>query len=70
MTVTLSVPWRGIARSVRCCFDSCLLSDIPKVKPIRDEDGLAIDFEIEGEYPGLVTTTLALMTWRWLVERS
>ncbi|XPE66381.1 pyruvate formate lyase family protein [Shigella flexneri] len=22
-----------------------------KVKPIRDEDGLAVDFEIEGKYP-------------------
>ena len=29
----------------------CLLSNNAKVKPIRDEDGLAVDFEIEGEYP-------------------
>ncbi len=30
--------------AIACCVS-------PKVKPIRDEDGLAIDFEIEGEYP-------------------
>ncbi len=29
----------------------CLQSNMRKLKPIRDEDGLAIDFEIEGEYP-------------------
>ena len=31
--------------------DSLSAIKYAKVKPIRDEDGLAIDFEIEGEYP-------------------
>ena len=31
--------------------DSLAAIKYAKVKPIRDEDGLAIDFEIEGEYP-------------------
>lgn len=36
--------------SVRCCG---LLSAIKyaRVKPIRDENGTAVDFEIEGDYP-------------------
>jgi pyruvate-formate lyase len=29
------------------------------VKPIRDENGLAVDFEIEGDYPHTATTTSA-----------
>ncbi|MDO6928539.1 pyruvate formate lyase family protein, partial [Acinetobacter baumannii] len=34
-------------------FSADYLSSInyAKVKPFHDEDGLAIDFEIEGEYP-------------------
>ncbi len=36
----------GIA-GLSVAADSCLPSNMRKLKPIRDEDGLAIDFEIE-----------------------
>ncbi len=41
---------RGIA-AWSVAADSLSAIKYAKVKPIRDEDGLAIDFEIEGEYP-------------------
>ena len=31
--------------------DSLSAIKYAKVKPIRDENGIAVDFEIEGEYP-------------------
>ena len=31
--------------------DSCPPSSTPKVHPVRDENGIIVDFEIEGEFP-------------------
>ena len=40
----------GIA-GLSCAVDSLSAIKYAKVKPIRDENGIAIDFEIEGDYP-------------------
>ncbi|WP_426206991.1 formate C-acetyltransferase [Providencia sp. PROV272] len=49
---------RDVYRTMACgiaglsvAADSMSAIKYAKVKPIRDEDGIAIDFEIEGEYP-------------------
>ncbi|MGF1829465.1 MULTISPECIES: formate C-acetyltransferase [Photobacterium] len=49
---------RDIKRTMACgiaglsvAADSLSAIKYAKVKPIRDEDGIAIDFEIEGDYP-------------------
>ena len=48
--MTFIVPWRGIA-GLSVAADSLSAIKYAKVKPVRDADGLAVDFEIEGEYP-------------------
>ena len=40
----------GIA-GLSCAVDSLSAIKYAKVKPIRDENGIAVDFEIEGDYP-------------------
>ncbi|MCY6369673.1 formate C-acetyltransferase [Clostridium ganghwense] len=40
----------GIA-GLSCAADSLSAIKYAKVKPIRDENGIAVDFEIEGDYP-------------------
>lgn len=60
---------RDVKRTMACgiaglsvAADSLSAIKYATVKPIRDEDGIAIDFEIEGDYLNLVTTMLAQMT--------
>ncbi|MBP9568867.1 MAG: formate C-acetyltransferase, partial [Aeromonadaceae bacterium] len=56
--IQLALHDRDVIRTMACGIaglsvtaDSLSAIKYAKVKPIRDEDGLAIDFEIEGEYP-------------------
>lgn len=49
---------RDVVRTMACgiaglsvAADSLSAIKYAKVKPVRDEDGLAVDFQIEGEYP-------------------
>ena len=41
----------GVDENLSVAADSLSAIKYAKVKPIRDENGLAVDFEIEGEYP-------------------
>lgn len=54
----MSLHDRDVVRTMACgiaglsvAADSLSAIKYAKVKPIRDKDGIAIDFEIEGEYP-------------------
>ena len=56
--IQLALHDRDVIRTMACGIaglsvtaDSLSAIKYAKVKPVRDEDGLAIDFEIEGEYP-------------------
>ena len=56
--IQLALHDRDVIRTMACGIaglsitaDSLSAIKYAKVKPIRDEDGIAIDFEIEGEYP-------------------
>ena len=42
--------------------DSLSAIKYAKVRPIRNKDGIAIDFEIEGDFPKYATTTIASTT--------
>lgn len=41
--------------------DSLSAIKYAKVKPIRDEDGIAVDFEITGEFLSMVMTMIKLI---------
>ena len=41
----------GVAGFSVSCWIPYLQLNMPKLKPIRDEEGIAVDFEIEGDYP-------------------
>ncbi|GAA4496901.1 formate C-acetyltransferase [Pseudaeromonas paramecii] len=56
--IQLALHDRDVIRTMACGIaglsvtaDSLSAIKYAKVKPVRDEDGLAVDFEIEGEYP-------------------
>jgi formate C-acetyltransferase len=56
--IQLALHDRDVIRTMACGIaglsitaDSLSAIKYAKVKPIRDEDGIAVDFEIEGEYP-------------------
>ena len=37
-----------------------------KVRPVRNENGVAVDFVTEATSPSTATTTTAPTTWRWI----
>ncbi len=56
--IQLALHDRDVIRTMACgiaglsvAADSLSAIKYAKVKPVRDEDGIAVDFEIEGEYP-------------------
>jgi formate C-acetyltransferase len=57
-SLQMSLHDRDVYRTMACgvagisvCADSLSAVKYAKVRPLRDERGLAVDFEIEGEYP-------------------
>ena len=48
------VQWQQVSR-LSVVADSLSAIKYAKVKPIRDENGIAVDFEIEGDFLNTVT---------------
>ena len=45
------VQWQQVSLDLSVVADSLSAIKYAKVKPIRDENGIAVDFEIEGDFP-------------------
>ena len=45
-------------------IDSLCAIKYAKVKPVRDENGIAVDFEIEGDFPNTEMMMTVQMNWQ------